>query len=357
MLEQESAKSGGKWMPKLTDIQADFLAHHDIPLTDILDANGMRTKDYTALMSSRGYRVAIGVTPCRAHGHTMRGANGHCVMCKPANLMYRKRYREAGYVYVAATEERDDIVKVGYCTHTKMREQSLNNTRYGGYTGWKIIDSREALEKGVLENAIHQKLKPYAFETSYFHDNQQQTASELFCVDSGYAISVLRDIDTDLSSSPAAKSHKTAEQSCSSQQHHRKEKLEQSVSPAGHYSEPHEKSKQTPPALPIMSIRKIGVRKRKETRTERRDRKSQQSLKTNNNMQQEAAFNGATEHYHQSKPVSTASLRPNQNYKLDYQNSRDEDDHEGLHWYHWFLIVFLMKFLFILIHFGHLKLE
>ncbi|APD87317.1 hypothetical protein BM527_15135 [Alteromonas sp. Mex14] len=288
----------------------------------------------------------------------MRGANGHCVMCKPANLMYRKRYREAGYVYVASTEERDDIVKVGYCTHTKKREQSLNNTRYGGYTGWKIIASREALEKGVLENAIHHKLKPFAFETTYFHDNQKQTASELFSVDSGYAISVLKDIDTDLSSSSAAaKSNKKLKQPHSSQQHHRKERAEQSESPASHYSELHEKPKQNPHALQIKSIREIDGRKRKETRAERRDRKSQQLLKTNKNRQRTASFYETTECYHHSKPVSKASLRPHQSDEFDYQNSKGEDDHTGLRWYHWFLIVFVMKCLFVLIHFGHLVFE
>ena len=195
-------------MTKLSRDQKAFLSQHNIKESEVLDAAGMRTMDYKALMSEQGYRVAIGVTACKRSGHTMRGANGHCVMCKPANLNYRKRFREAGYVYVATTEERSDIIKIGYCENIKNREATLNASRYGGYQNWRIQSSRKAEQKGPLEQAIHKRLEKYSFSSRYFHDNQEQMAIELFQYDLDKAIGLLQDTkinSNDLDAVKAAK--------------------------------------------------------------------------------------------------------------------------------------------------------
>ena len=182
-------------MATLTKEQAEFLSHHNISKSEVLDATNMRPKDYKKIMSEQGLRVAIGVTPCKKAGHTMRAANGHCVMCKPANLMYRKRFRESGYVYIATTKERNDLIKVGYCQNIEERESSLNIDCYGGYSDWSINSFRKSEEKGVLEHAMHKALQKYSFSTTYFHDGQEQTATELFRHDLGTAIALLKTIE------------------------------------------------------------------------------------------------------------------------------------------------------------------
>lgn len=329
-------------MLRLTNIQAAFLQQHDIPLTDVLDAQGMSTKEYKERMSSRGYVVAVGVTPCRAHGHTMRGANGHCVMCKPANLTYRKRYREAGYVYVAATRERNDIVKVGYCTDIKHREATLNSSEYGGYTGWKIIASRQAEEKGVLENAIHQKLKPFAFKTTYFHDNHQQATNELFLLDREHAISTLRNID--ISKPNTSRTNDSTKSTSSYQQ---KEYITKATKPDIHKTEKPAKEFSVKPASRLKSVVEIDRRKRKESRSERKTRKKQPA----------SQFSSKTTQNQQSKPVSSASLKPCDIVSFDKGASDIDEPQGGLRWYHWLVIFFIVKSVYIFLRFSHLIMQ
>ena len=195
-------------MRQITKEEKNFLEHHNIDVCKVLDATGMRTGEYKALMSEKEYAVAIGVSPCGAEGHTMRGANGHCVMCKPANLNFRKRFRQEGYVYVAATPARRDIVKIGYTNNVKDRQKSLNTDKYAGYTGWKIHASRLVNEKGVIEHAAHDALKKFAFSTSYFKEGKAQTASELFKYSLKDAISLL---DTIVSNNMPKKSQRPLE--------------------------------------------------------------------------------------------------------------------------------------------------
>jgi hypothetical protein len=165
---------------KLTTLERNFINKHKILTSEILDATNMRTKDYKRLMSENRYRVAIGVTACEKKGHRMRGANGHCLICKPANLNYRKRYRESGYVYVAATSDRSDLIKVGYCEDIKKREQSLNVDTYAGYKNWKIYANIGVEQKGAVEHDIHSILKSYSYSTTYIHHGREQLATELF---------------------------------------------------------------------------------------------------------------------------------------------------------------------------------
>lgn len=310
-------------MLRLTDNQAAFLNKHDIAWADVLDAKGMRTKDYKALMSSRGYRVAVGVTPCKAHGHVMRGANGHCVMCKPANLMYRKRYREAGYVYIASTEDRTGIVKVGYTKDLNQREKSLNTDRYGGYARWKIIASREATEKGVLENAVHLRLKAHALEIKYFHGNQQQTASELFLVSKEKAVSALRDITMDKAHATLLDGNESkgtafnAERSdTKSGQNHCK-----TVPPESTCTKPK-------PTKKVKVFREIDISKKNETRSARTARK-QSKYKTDRVKSRVAQ---------RSQPVSSAALRP---FHLNAHDDSDDNvvsSSGEMRWYHKLLL-------------------
>lgn len=176
----------------LDETQLEFLAKHKIQLDEVLDATGLKTSEYKAIMAKSGFKVAIGVTPCKKFGHQMRAANGHCVMCKPANLGYRKRYRESGFVYIAKTKEQANLIKVGYCNELKAREKSLNVDGYGGFGNWYIVYSRAVNEKGEVEHYIHKRLSDYAVVKQYIHENKEQTATELFLCHPSQAISLLK---------------------------------------------------------------------------------------------------------------------------------------------------------------------
>lgn len=180
----------------LTPSQREFIAHHNINEHEILDAHGMRPKNYKTLMSKMGYRLAIGVSACKKEGHTMRSANGACAMRRPANLNYRKRYRESGYVYVATTTDRSDIIKVGYTNNVADRKSTLNGERYAGYKNWHICFSLKVAQKGPVEDAVHKKLAAHAFTATYVTHNKNQMAKELFKCSPENAIAILKKSDS-----------------------------------------------------------------------------------------------------------------------------------------------------------------
>jgi len=65
-------------MTELTAGQLQFLAHHEIPMSALFDAAGMGRTEYHDVMKELGKFVAVGVTPCRESGHTLRQRSGHC---------------------------------------------------------------------------------------------------------------------------------------------------------------------------------------------------------------------------------------------------------------------------------------
>jgi len=66
-------------MLEILESQKDFLDSHKIPLSQVFDASGMRTKDYQEYMKEYDYGYAVGVTACQKMGHTLRDGHGHCV--------------------------------------------------------------------------------------------------------------------------------------------------------------------------------------------------------------------------------------------------------------------------------------
>src|SRR6202161_4571783 len=88
-------------MATLTKEQLDFLYKHEVPLSRVGDATGMRTAEYQKCMKELDLWLAIGVRACKSAGHTLRTRAGHCAQCNTANLAFLRRYEDKGTVYVA----------------------------------------------------------------------------------------------------------------------------------------------------------------------------------------------------------------------------------------------------------------
>jgi hypothetical protein len=334
-------------MATLSKEQAAFLSHHNISESEVLDATNMRTKDYKKIMSEQGYRVAIGVTPCLRAGHTMRAANGHCVMCKPANLMYRKRFRESGYVYIATTKERHDLIKVGYCKSIEERELSLNTDCYGGYSDWSIKSFRKSEEKGVLEHAMHKALQQHSFSKTYFHDGQQQIAAELFKYDLGKATALLETIKVNqgrdeggvgrVKQEKRSKATNGSKQKAStSQPKNKKPRYREIDGRQNNHNEArptHAKASNSEPKTQQKRYREIDGRKNRHNEAGQVQEKTSDSA----GARQQKRYREIDS---RSPRYGEVTSTPNSNH--------DRQENSGMKWYHWFLLYVLLKALFVL---------
>lgn len=169
-----------------------FLEKNKIPHYMVLDASGMATKDYKRLLKDRGLQVAINVTPCSKGGHMIRNSSGHCVVCNPSSLNYKKRYHQPGYVYIAQSSQQKDLIKIGLSVEVKKRISTLNAEKYAGYSDWKITFKEYVENCGAVENIAHKKLSEYKFSTSYKTHGRMQTTSELFKCNGEIALAALQ---------------------------------------------------------------------------------------------------------------------------------------------------------------------
>lgn len=171
--------------------QYAFLYHHKIPWDKVLDATGIRTKDYQAFMSQEGLLVAYGVTPCKEYGHTLRTRKGHCAQCNPAALAFLKRWDEAGYIYIATSED-TGLCKVGTAKDVRARIANLNRIGYGYATDWVGRWHVEVDNAGKIESAVHQRLAGYKETGGYLADGYANECTELFNCSDDVALAVLK---------------------------------------------------------------------------------------------------------------------------------------------------------------------
>ena len=164
---------------KLSSDQIEFLKKYRIDPSEIFDATGMRQSRYKEAMQITGQHFAIGVTPCKTSGHTIRTKYGHCVQCKPDKISYMKRHSESAYVYIAHSTSQQ-LIKVGVTTQLQERLENLNWERYGQATDWKILAVAQVDEAGKIENQVHQKLHAYRHSSTSIRADQEIVCYELF---------------------------------------------------------------------------------------------------------------------------------------------------------------------------------
>ncbi len=193
--------TGKKKIAEFSEEITNFLKHHNIDESEVYDATGMPTWEYKEMMSDYGYKVAIGVTPCQAYGHTLRSSKGHCVICKPEVLNYRSRYNLTGTVYIAYSKK-SHLIKVGMTSKDSAQDRvtELNAQGYGGINDWVLVKSRYCRNMGYIENQIKNQFKDYLQPITFFRTSswEMETSTEIFNCDLdeivGYFLSLKTDI-------------------------------------------------------------------------------------------------------------------------------------------------------------------
>lgn len=146
-----------------------FLESNGFEPSDVFDATGLKRRDYLPLAREAGARFVINASPCRAHGHTLRGAGagGHCCLCRPLSQVYRRRYSSPGYVYLACSSNRE-LVKIGFTSvpDQNSRTSKLNSEDYGSTSDWKMIKFVECKLAGAFESWMIQNMSDSWFRVS-----------------------------------------------------------------------------------------------------------------------------------------------------------------------------------------------
>ena len=166
-------------MAILSDEQREFLLANKIPLGTVFDATGLSKQRYSELMKEIGCLIAIGVTPCRKGGHTMRTRAGHCLQCDSSKWAYQSRHSKDGQVYVAVSLE-GGFIKIGTAVSAIARIESLNTLGYASVEDWQLIAIFDVESAGEIEFLAQRSIEPYAFGTSYEREGRKVSCLETF---------------------------------------------------------------------------------------------------------------------------------------------------------------------------------
>jgi hypothetical protein len=164
---------------RLSRVEADFLVRHSIPDAWVFDAKGMPRSIYRELMRASGHILATGVTPCRAAGHRLRTRAGHCVVCKPVNLLFLLRYHIPMDVYVARSFDLE-LAKIGVADDAAERIRSLNKEGYAGGYDWELYDSIHCRNAARVEGAVAVQFRESQRPIHWIKHGLPATAIEIF---------------------------------------------------------------------------------------------------------------------------------------------------------------------------------
>lgn len=166
-------------MAEITSEQWDFLERHNIPAAYIFDAGGLRPTEFKQDMEASGTYFAIGVSRCKAGGHSLRDRNNHCIQCNTAYITFALRNHKTAFVYVAASRL-TGLLKVGSSQNPDVRVQQINSDKIGNTDDWIIINKFKCNYAGTMEFMIHKYLKTYNVPVKYFKGKKLQTSYEVF---------------------------------------------------------------------------------------------------------------------------------------------------------------------------------
>ena len=184
-------------MATLSPEQLAFLENLQVPLSLVFEASGLDKVRYTSMIDALGSLICYGVSPCRQAGHTLRTRGGHCVQCKPHNLVFLRRYDDAGWVYVLMSRQ-SALVKIGTTTDLDRRVYQLNEYGYGGFADWECLFSLQCGRAGRVEFAAQHAPKIFGSARHYERFGVRVECRELFAVEMPRAIeAVKRAAETD----------------------------------------------------------------------------------------------------------------------------------------------------------------
>jgi hypothetical protein len=163
----------------LSEEELAFLARHGLSVGEVLDGRDLSQALGRRRCADEGASVVLG-SRCRKMGHRLRTPAGHCAQCKPANLAFSSRHKKAGFLYIAASLEKD-LIKIGGTQSLQTRKKTLRSQGYAGASDWEILFSIEVERYGEKERKVQRLLAGYAaVSESYRKDQRDQTASEVF---------------------------------------------------------------------------------------------------------------------------------------------------------------------------------
>lgn len=134
---------------------------------------------YRAIMRASGHVLASGVTPCRAAGHRLRTRAGHCVVCKPVNLLFLLRYHVAMFVYVARSFDLE-LAKIGVAEDAAARVRSLNDEGYAGGYDWELYGSIHCKNAARVEAVVAVQFRDSQRPIPWVKSGLPATAFEVF---------------------------------------------------------------------------------------------------------------------------------------------------------------------------------
>jgi hypothetical protein len=173
--------------------QVSFLIHHNIPWSKVFDAENMHRFQYMKVMSANKLVVAIGVSECKAAGHTMRNRAGLCVQCNPASLAFLLRYDEPGDIYIAHSAS-TGFTKIGSSKNAGSRIKSLNSEGYGKASDWELNFHQRCEKVGYIESLIQAQMINHRGTSSYVKQGLTVHCQELFTCSVKVAISAAKKV-------------------------------------------------------------------------------------------------------------------------------------------------------------------
>ncbi|MDM9630240.1 GIY-YIG nuclease family protein [Robiginitalea aurantiaca] len=180
-------------MRGLSKSQLQFLKKQGIEVSQTFDAKGLKKSEYRPRMKATGKIIAYNVSPCNKAGHTLRTRAGHCAQCNTAHIAFQKRNDKPGIVYIAGTRE-GKLVKVGYTKGVHIRSESLNRTKYGGFSDWEILYAISCVKAGEIEIKAKSSLKAFSASMVYDHDGKDQKTDEIYRCSFDYIKNNLRQV-------------------------------------------------------------------------------------------------------------------------------------------------------------------
>ncbi len=166
-------------MIELNSDQIQFLKEHQIHPKYLFNAEGLSKSEYRVYMKELNKLIAYNVSPCQKEGHTLRTRSGHCCQCNTATIAYQKRNDSGGIVYIAGSLS-GELIKIGFSKAVEVREESLNRTKYAGFSDWKLLYALKSEKAGQIETKSNSLLHKYSFSTDYNHDGNWHDSSETY---------------------------------------------------------------------------------------------------------------------------------------------------------------------------------
>jgi len=169
-------------MTPFTPTELRFLAQQGFSPEDVYDGRfEMKTGREMSAKEAGKILVltnVIGRKKCRALGHRLRTASGHCVQCKPANIAFEARETSPGYVYIAGSLS-GHLIKIGTAKNIPQREGQLRAEHHAGHADWIVLFSIKVSEAGRTEREASSRVKDRRVLRTYYKNGNEQTATEV----------------------------------------------------------------------------------------------------------------------------------------------------------------------------------